>query len=347
MKFFLLQPSSHFVNFHCIPYQLQFKFPFRIAHGMRTHTAVVYVRLQAKGFTAWGEAALPPYLPETQASVISFVNDFARHVGEADTEDCLTVLQHFGTGNMAARAAIDMALWNLKSQQAGKTIAQLLGITTTTAPLNTYTIGVCSLNEMKLKVDDALQNGFRLFKIKLDGKADEEMISNFRKLSALPFAVDVNQGWSNVNEAASKIDWLKQQGCILVEQPLSKLSNKDMKELKNRSPLPLYADESCQTIHDLEGLKEGFHGINIKLMKCGGITSAYEMLKVAQALGFKILIGCMSESSVGCNAAANFASLANFTDLDGPYLTDNDAFSGVRMEVGSLVATALSQVELL
>lgn len=325
------------MKFHCIPYQLQFKFPFRIAHGMRTHTAVVYVRLQDKGFTAWGEAALPPYLPETQASVVSFVYDFADCVDEADTEDCLTALQHFGTGNMAARAAIDMALWNLKVQQADKSIAQLLGITTTTAPLNTYTIGVCSSDEMKLKVDDALQNGFQLFKIKLDGNTDEEMISNFRKLSALPFAVDVNQGWSNVNEAAAKIDWLKRNGCILVEQPLSKLCNKDMKELKNRSPLPLYADESCQTIHDIEGLQEGFHGVNIKLMKCGGITPAYEMLKVAKALGFKILIGCMSESSLGCDAAANFASLANYTDLDGPYLISNDPFAAKQPPVEFLV----------
>jgi L-alanine-DL-glutamate epimerase-like enolase superfamily enzyme len=302
------------------------------------------VRLQQDGFTAWGEATLPPYLPETQTSVTSFVYDFAKHVGEACTEDCLAALQKFRTGNMAARAAIDMALWNLKAQAEGKSVAQLLGIADAPKPLNTYTIGVCSFEQMKLKVEDALLNGFQLFKIKLDGKADEEMISNFRKLTSLPFAVDVNQGWDNINEAATKIDWLSQQGCILVEQPLSKLCNADMRELKHHSSLPLYADESCQTIHDIEGLKEGFHGINIKLMKCGGITPAFEMIKAARQIGFKILIGCMSESSVGCNAAANFASMADYTDLDGPYLIANDAFAGVEMKAGSLVRNSIQHL---
>jgi L-alanine-DL-glutamate epimerase-like enolase superfamily enzyme len=315
------------MKFHCIPYQLQFKFPFRIAHGMRTHTHVVYVRLQQDGLTAWGEAALPPYLPETQSSVIAFVNDFANHVGSLGVEECMQALQTFGEGNMAARAAVDMALWNLKAQQQGKTIAQLLEIPNAPAPLNTYTIGVCSFEEMTLKVQDALQNGFQLFKIKLDGKADEEMISNFRKLSALPFAVDVNQGWSDSREAMAKTEWLKGQGCVLAEQPLSKQCDAAMREIKANSPIPLYADESCQTINDLERLQESFHGINIKLMKCGGITPAFEMLKAAKALGFKILIGCMSESSVGCNAAAQLSALADYTDLDGPYLVSNDPFT--------------------
>lgn len=304
---------------------------------MRTHTNVVYVRLQQNGFTAFGEATLPPYLPETQATVIAFVNEFAKYVGDTTVDDCLSALQSLSTGNMAARAAIDMALWNLKAQQEGKSIAQLLGIPDAPKPLNTYTIGVCSLEEMKLKVEDALLSGFKLFKLKMDSKQDEEMVSNFRKLSALPFAVDVNQGWNEVSEAITKIDWLKQQGCVLVEQPLSKVKNEEMKELKLNSPLPLYADESCQTINDLEGLQESFDGINIKLMKCGGITPAFEMLKTAKQMGYKILIGCMSESSIGCNAAAQLAALADYTDLDGPYLVNNDPFANGQLPVEFLV----------
>lgn len=325
------------MNFHCIPYQLRFKFPFKIAHGIRTHTDVVYVRLQQNGVTAFGEATLPPYLPETQATVIAFVDEFSAYVGEAGIDDCLAALQNFGTGNMAARAAVDVALWNLKAKQEEKSVAQLLGIPDAPKPLNSYTIGVCSFEEMKLKIEYALLSGFQLFKIKLDGKADEEMISSFRKLSVLPFAVDVNQGWKEVSEAITKIDWLKQQGCILVEQPLSKLKNEEMKALKPESPLPLYADESCQTINDLERLQESFHGINIKLMKCGGITPAFEMLNAAKQMGYKILIGCMSESSIGCNAAAQLAALADYTDLDGPYLVNNDPFANGQPPVEFLV----------
>ncbi|MCW5907245.1 MAG: dipeptide epimerase [Chitinophagales bacterium] len=331
------------MQFRCIPYQLKFKYPFRIAHGERTHTNVVYVLLQHNHFTAYGEAALPPYLPETQDSVIAFVHDFANAVGEFGIDDCLNELRHFRTGNMAARAAIDMALWNLKSQIENKSIAQLLGVPDAPMPLNTYTIGVCSPNEMKLKVDDANAFGFQIFKLKLDGKSDEEMVAEFRKLTDLPFAVDVNQGWKSTAEATSKIHWLKQQGCVLVEQPLLTAMNEEMKQLKAITPLPLYADESCQTVDDLEKLRDCYHGVNIKLMKCGGITPAYEMLKAAKQMGFKVLIGCMSESSVGCHAAAQLAMLADYTDLDGPYLISNDCFSGVGMKDGSLLTDILLQ----
>jgi L-alanine-DL-glutamate epimerase-like enolase superfamily enzyme len=333
------------MNFHCIPYQLQFKFPFRIAHGMRTHTPVVYVRLQHNGLTAFGEAALPPYLPETQATVIAFVNDFANYVGSLGVEECMQALQTFGQANMAARAAIDMALWNLKAQQEGKSIAQLLGIADAPKPLNTYTIGVCSLDEMKLKVDDALQNGFQLFKLKVDAESDIDMQDNFRQISSLPYCVDGNQCWNNFYMTTVKIEWLYEEGCLFIEQPMPVSMDKEMIQLKEVALLPLFADESCQTIHDLERLRDGFHGINIKLMKCGGITPAFEMLKAAKQMGYKILIGCMSESSVGCNAAAQLSALADYTDLDGPYLIDNDAFGGVKMKDGSLVATTLTQVK--
>lgn len=331
------------MQFRCIPYQLKFKYPFRIAHGERTHTNVVYVQLQHSNFTAYGEAALPPYLLETQNSVTAFVNDFATAVGKLGIDDCLNKLQHFGTGNTAARAAIDMALWNLKSQIENKNIAWLLGVPAAPMPFNTYTIGVCPPTEMKLKVADAVASGFQIFKLKLNGNSDEQMVTDFRKLTALPFTVDVNQAWKSAAEAATKIHWLEQQGCLLVEQPLPTTMNEEMKQLKATSPLPLYADESCQAVGDLGKLKDSFHGVNIKLMKCGGITPAYQMLKAAKQMGFKILIGCMSESSVGCHAAAQLGSLADYTDLDGPYLISNDCFSGVGMKDGRLLIDTLLQ----
>lgn len=330
------------------PYQLQFKFPFRIAHGLRTHTDVVYVKLEHEGFTAWGEAALPPYLPETQKSVVEFLTTFSKSLSSNSVDDWFQKLKH-ESENMSAKAALDMALWNLKSQMENKSIKELLGFvgdnTNKGFPLGTYTIGVSSFDEMKIKVEEANQFGFEIFKIKLDGKSDKEMVGNFRKLSDKPFAIDVNQGWKNIEEAKDKIDWLKERGCLFVEQPLEKNSMDEMKLMKEKSSLPIYADESCQRLTDLEKAADCFDGVNIKLMKCGGITEAHQMILKALELGLKVLIGCMSESSVGCTAAAHLTQLADYADLDGPYLISNDPFEGMKVVNGRISISKLRLVD--
>ena len=320
------------------PYQLRFKFPFKIAHGTRSTTDVVYVRLEYKSFVGWGEATLPPYLPESQKSVIDFLSSVDLSIIEfpIDAIKVSSQIDDARFGNMAAKAALDMALWNLRSEMEGKTIGELLDITGSKFPLDTYTIGVCGFDEMKLKVEAASGYGFEVFKIKLDGQNDQEMINNFRRLSHKPFAVDVNQGWKSIDDATEKIKWLKDLGCILVEQPLQKNLFDEMKLLKNGSVLHLYADESCQTLEDLENISEAFTGVNIKLMKCGGISKAFQMIKRARELGLNVLIGCMSESSVGCTAAAHLAPLADYADLDGPYLIANDPFKGMTVEQGRI-----------
>ncbi len=324
------------------PYQLQFKFPFRIAHGVRTHTDVVYVKLEHEGFTAWGEATLPPYLPETQKSVSEFLLDFNKNIFSNSIDDWFEKLNPVQT-NLSAKAALDMALWNLKAQVEGKTLIQFLGIRPFEFPFGTYTIGVCSFEEMKMKVEEGNKYGFEIFKLKLDSENDVEMILNFKKLSDKKFAVDVNQGWETVEEAIEKILWLKEEGCILVEQPLNKISLDEMRILKQKSVLPLYADESCQRLSDIEKLNDCFDGINIKLMKCGGITEAHQMISKAREFNMKILIGCMSESSVGCTAAAHLTPLADYADLDGPYLTSNDPFEGMKIKDGRIQLNPLKE----
>ncbi|MFN8288314.1 MAG: dipeptide epimerase [Chitinophagales bacterium] len=326
------------------PFQLRFKYPFRIAHGMRTHTDVVYVKLEHKGCVAWGEATLPPYLPETQQTVADFINTFAESnkpfTGCSEWRAALLVDT---SNNMAAKAALDMALWQLQAQLEVKSVNELLGIEPLQFTYGTYTIGVCALEEMKVKIAEAESFGFAIFKIKLDGKLDEEMIANYKMLSNKPFAVDVNQGWKTVEEAERKIEWLKEEGCLLVEQPLQKDSWQEMRELKAISALPLYADEACQRITDIDRVAKSFHGVNVKLMKCGGITEAYQMILKARQLNLKVLIGCMSESSVGCTAAAALTPLADYADLDGPYLIANDPFEGMKIEKGRVVSHPLTQ----
>lgn len=325
------------------PYHLQFKFPFRIAHGARNSTPVVFVKLQYEELTAWGEAALPPYMPETQQTVIEFLTAFAQNVGSGNIEWWFDKLSKVES-NLAAKAALDMALWSMLAQMQNKTVGALLGINSDSFPQGTYTLGVSSFNEMKIKIEEAEKNSFEIFKLKWNGSQDEEMLAHFSKLSKRAFAVDVNQGWKSVEEAIEKIQWLQSEQCVWVEQPLPVNCLHETPKIKSAVTLPLFADESCQRISDIEKLCEGFSGINIKLMKCGGMSEALPMIKKARQLGLQVLIGCMSESSVAYTAAAQLSPLADYADLDGPYLITNDPFTGVKMESGKIAVHPLQKL---
>ena len=317
------------------PFQLQYKFPFRITHGMRTHTDVVYVKLEHQGHVAWGEAALPPYLPETQKTVFDFLIDFQKSFPFQSIDDWFEQLKKEST-NLSAKAALDMALWQLNASLQNTTVSNLLGIQNNTANKKNcfYTIGLGSNEEMKIKLEDGLSNGFHLFKLKLNGTInDYEVVEHFISLRPNDiFAVDMNSAYSDEKEAAIFIDYLRKNNCKIIEQPLNKKLLDEMKALNDQFPNILYADESCQRLNDIEKLKDKFYGLNIKLMKCGGITEAYQMIIKAKTLGLKILIGCMSESSVGCGAAAHLTPLVDWVDLDGQYLISNDPFAKFKNE---------------
>lgn len=331
------------MHFSFYPYQLKFRFPFAIAHGTRTHTEVVYLKVEYQGLTGWGEAALPPYLNETPHTVMQFLNRYSLAIAAMSLDEALALVQQTAEKNYPAMAALDMALWDIKLLQNGTSLhvgsSEILN-----KPLNTYTIGVCNAKEMNLKVDEALANGFKLFKLKLNGMYDERMVNDFRLITSLPFAVDANQSWADVSVAKEKAHWLNENGCIFIEQPFAQEELEKSAVLTQENILPVYADESCQTISDLGNLKDTFSGINIKLMKCGGITPALEMITKARQLNLKILLGCMSESTVGCRAAAHLAPLVDYTDLDGPFLISNDCFIGLKMENGSVKTDKLQQI---
>lgn len=292
--------------------------------------------LEHDGLTAWGEATLPPYLPETQKSVNDFLTAFSKPLLSQPLEDWREALATVNN-NLSAKAALDIALWDMRAQMAGKTIGELLGVDMKQYPLGTYTIGVGTAEETKQKVEYAISKGFELFKLKLNGDNDEQKVKDFAACTDTPFAVDMNQGWT---DTAKLLDFnnkfLPQYNCLLVEQPLHKDAIGEMKVIKGNTQLPVYADESCQRLNDVDRLRDAFDGINIKLMKCGGITEALEMIQKARALDMKVLIGCMSESSVGCTAAAHLTPLADYADLDGPYLIGNDPFTGVRIAEGRI-----------
>lgn len=294
---------------------------------MRTHTDAVLVKAEYKGFSGIGEATLPPYLPDTVESVSSFLQNLEIGI-ESDIllpSRIFDDLDNRFPGNMPAKAALDMALWNLKSAMEGKTIAELMGVSASKIVPHTYTIGICSKEEMRIRFAFAREHGFTFFKLKLDGKQDRDILDNFKALTDLPFAVDANQGWTDLESSIAFARELEQQGCVLIEQPFVKSDLALSKALRDTISIPLIADEACQRLTDLEKLKDSFDGINIKLQKCGGITEAMRMITQARELGLQVLLGCMSESSIGCNAAEHIAPLCDWADLDGPWLIENDA----------------------
>ena len=323
------------------PYQLKFKYPFAIAAGRREHTQVVYVELAYEGLTGYGEAALPDYLPETQASVIDFLNkiDTGKLTGLENIDSGLDYVSSLTPGNFAAKTAVDMALHDLHGKILKKPCHVLWGLDKNNCPLTTFTLGIDSAEMILKKLEDA--QDFHLLKVKLDGINDKQIIETVRSVTDKAICVDINQGWKEKEAALDSIYWLKDKGVVFVEQPLSKNNLEDTLWLKEKSPLPLIADEDVQTFDDIDKIKDAYHGINIKLMKCGGLREAMRMILLARKYDLKILLGCMSESSCGVSAAAQLAPLVDWTDLDGPLLITNDPFTGITYGKGKIILNNL------
>ena len=167
------------------------------------------------------------------------------------------------------------------------------------------------------------------------------MITAIRSVTNKPLCVDVNQGWKDRQMALDMIHWLASQGVVFIEQPMSKLAIEDMAWLTENSPLPIMADEAVQTVGDLLSINKVYSGINIKLMKCGGMRNAFKMATMAKIMGMKVMIGCMTETSCAVSAAAQLSPLADWADLDGNLLISNDLFSGVQVINGKITLSDL------
>jgi L-alanine-DL-glutamate epimerase-like enolase superfamily enzyme len=323
------------------PAELKFRHPFSIAAGQRTGTKVVYVELNLNGHTGYGEAALPDYLPETQKTVMDFLSKVRIEKFDLtkDTESTLDFLFSFNPKNYPAIAALDMAIYDWKGKILNKPLHVLWNLNKNNCPETAFTIGMDSPDMIIKKVKDA--KDFNLLKVKLGGQTDKIIVQTIRYVTDKAICVDANQGWKDREFALDMIHWLKEQEAIFVEQPLPKNNLDDAQWLKEKSPLPVIADEAVQTLSDIEKISDAYHGINIKLMKCGGLNEAMKMIKRARELNLKVMIGCMSESSCGVSAAAQLAPLADWADLDGPLLISNDPFSGIKYINGKIVLSNL------
>lgn len=320
------------------PYTLRLRQTFSISTYSRTTTPAVQVELEHDSVVGYGEAAMPQYLGETVDSVMAFLSrvDMEQFDDPFVMEDILSYVSGVGEGNHAAKAAIDIALHDLTGKLLGVPCYKLFGLDKRKAPVTSYTIGIGGEAETRDKVSKAGRD-FKLLKVKIGTDHDRQIISLVRQYTDLPLIVDANQGWHDLGEAIEMSHWLKEQNVLLIEQPMKRGELDMTARLREESLLPIFADESVQTAQDIFGLKGVFDGINVKLMKCGGMREARKMIDIARTLGMNVMLGCMTETSCAISAAAQLAPAVDFADLDGNLLIGNDIFSGVGISDGKIM----------
>jgi L-alanine-DL-glutamate epimerase-like enolase superfamily enzyme len=322
------------------PYTLELRHAFGIAASTRTSTPATLVEIERDGVVGYGEAAMPPYLGESQATAAAFC-ERARPLLAAvrdpfQLEEILPAIDALAPGNTAAKAALDIALHDWVGKKLGAPWFRLWGLDPAKAPVTSFTIGIDTPDVVRAKTREAAI--YKIIKVKLgrSAESDREMIEAIRSVTATPITVDANQGWKNRDDALRMIEWLAGRGVVFIEQPMPKEQLDDTAWLRARSPLPLIADENCQRLADVSRLVGAFHGINIKLMKCAGLREAHKMILLARALGLKVMLGCMTETSCAISAAAQLAPLVDWADLDGAVLIKNDCFDGTTIVDGKI-----------
>ena len=309
------------------PFELQLKHTFTIAKFSRTTTPVMLLQIAHEGQIGYGEASMVPYMSETYETANEFLKkvDVKQFKYPFDFEAITHYLNSIAPGNTAIKAGIDIALHDLEGKLKQQSCWKLLGSNPAQMPVTSFTIGIDTPEIMRQKVQEA--SGYKIIKVKLGRDNDKEIIQTIRSVTDVPLFVDANQGWSDLEKSLDLTYWLKEQGVLLIEQPMLKTDRDSNAWLTERSPLPIIADEAMQTFDDVERAKGVYHGINIKLMKSAGMYEAHRMIFKARELNLKVMIGCMTETSCAALAGAALAPQCDWADLDGPFLTSNNPFA--------------------
>jgi len=319
-----------------IPYTLSLKHVFTVAASSRTTTPVMLTEIEYEGVVGYGEASMPPYLGESHQTVAAFLAkvDMGKYKDPFQLETILSDIDTIAAGNSAAKASIDIALHDLVGKLIGKPWHVIWGLDPSTTPNTSFTIGIDTPEVVRQKTREALE--FKVLKVKLGKENDKEMVETIRSVTDVPLTSDVNQGWRNKEQALEMIHWLKDKGVVLIEQPMPKEMIDEHAWLTERSPLPIIADEAFQRLSDLKRVYGAYTGINIKLMKSTGMREAKKMKEAARALGMKVMLGCMTETSCAISAAAQLSPGVDWADLDGALLISNDCFEGVHIKGGKV-----------
>lgn len=326
------------LNLSFEPYELKLRHAFNLARSQRTTTPGVQVQIEYDGVVGYGEASMPPYLGENVESVTKFLSslDMAQFNDPFRIEDIHQYMDGVADANRAAKASVDIALHDLVGKIMGQPWYKIWGLNPDTTPNTSFTISYdADPAEMKAKIDETAP--FKVVKVKMGVGHDKETVEALRKHSDVPICVDANQGWTDKNHALEMCEWLAGQNCLFVEQPMPKEMIDETAWLRERSPLPLIADEFLQRLPDVARAAQAYDGINIKLMKSTGMHEAYQMATLARALGMKVMLGCMTETSCAVTAAAQLSPMVDWADLDGNLLIANDRFDGIKINDGKVI----------
>jgi L-alanine-DL-glutamate epimerase-like enolase superfamily enzyme len=318
------------------PYTLVLKHVFTLATSSRTTTPVILTEIEYNGIIGYGEASMPPYLGESHQSVSEFLSkvDLSKYENVFDLEKIIKDIDEVAPGNTAAKASVDIALHDLVGKILDQPWYNIWGFDKANTPYTSFTIGIDTPDVVRAKVKEAAE--YKVLKVKLGRETDKEMIETIRSVSDTPITVDVNQGWKDKNFALEMIHWLKEKNVLFVEQPMPKAQIDDMAWVTERSSLPTIGDESVQRLEDVVKAHGVFSGINIKLMKCTGMREAHKMIILARALGMKVMLGCMTETSCAISAASHLSPIVDWADLDGALLIKNDVFDGTKVIDGKV-----------
>lgn len=320
-------------------YNLQFRYPFTISKGTKTHQPTLIVMLEHFGHVGYGEA---PAIAYYNIPVEKMVEDlerkklFVEKFAFTEPDRWWHYLHHLFPMNPFLVCALDMAGWDLYGKMKRKPLNEFWKPAQPKTTITDYTIGIDTIEKMVAKMQE---KPWPVYKIKLGTDHDVEIIEALRKHTDTVFRIDANAAWK-AEEALEKITSFKNLGVEFIEQPLAKDDWEGMKWLYERSPLPLYADEACVAENDVEKCHNHFHGINIKLTKCSGLTPALRMIKRARELDMGVMVGSMNESSVGSAAIAHLQGLIDYLDADGPMLLCEDVATGLIFENDGRVITS-------
>ncbi len=314
-------------------FELPLKHTFTISRESIDVQPSLIVELRDNGFSGFGEATSNPYYNITVPMMITDLENL-KSVIESTTNETPEVfwakIQPRLQDNMFALCALDIAYNDLYAKRKGKKLYELWNYSTEKNPLTDYTIGIASIEKMVEKMQEL---PWPIYKIKLGTKEDINIVTELRKHTNAIFRIDANCGWG-VEETINNAIVLKKLGVEFLEQPLKADNWDGHKEVLKHSVLPIIADESCIVESDVLRCNYHFHGVNVKLVKCGGLTPARRMLQEAKSLGLKTMVGCMTESTVGISAIAQLLPLLNYVDMDGALLLGKDIASGVTITDG-------------
>jgi L-alanine-DL-glutamate epimerase-like enolase superfamily enzyme len=316
-------------------YNLRFKYPFTISKGTKIHQSTLVVSIEQFGLTGYGEAPAISYygIPvEKMIADLELKKPVIEKFAFTEPSRFWHFLHHLIPDNPFLVCALDIAAWDLYGKLQKKPLYACWKLNIDEGPLTDYTIGIDSVQKM---VEKMHAKPWPIYKIKLGAPDDAIVIRALRKETNALLRVDANSGWT-LQEALDLMPVLEECGVEFIEQPLTKENLEGMRILYEKSTIPLIADESCVYETDVEKCQGLFHGINIKLTKCGGLTPALRMIESARKLGMRVMVGSMNESSIGSAAVGHLLPLLDYVDMDGILLLDEDIASGLIIENGKV-----------